>query len=67
MDRKIVRRIGVSVSSAVLAAGLVLAAGGTAFAAGGGNGANGGNGGWSLVVIATRLDLGPSRGLTSSY
>jgi hypothetical protein len=23
--------------------------------------------GWSLVVIATRLDLGPSRGLTSSY
>jgi hypothetical protein len=22
---------------------------------------------WSLVVIATRLDLGPSRGLTSSY
>ena len=23
--------------------------------------------GWSLVVIATRLDLGPSRGLTSSF
>ena len=22
---------------------------------------------WSLVVIATRLDLGPSRGLTSSF
>src|SRR6185312_14926357 len=23
--------------------------------------------GWSLVVMATRLDLGPSRGLTSSF
>ncbi len=46
MDRNIRRRLGVFVSSGVLATGLVLAAGGTAFAsANGGNGGPGGDGG----------------------
>jgi hypothetical protein len=46
MDRNVRRRLGVFVSSWVLATGLVLAAGGTALASNdGGNGGNGGAGG----------------------
>ena len=56
MNRNIRRRLGVFVSSGILATGLVLAAGGTAFASNdggvggnGGNGGAGGNGGGSWV------------------
>ena len=46
MNRKIRRRLGVFVSSGVLATGLILTAGGTAFASNdGGPGGSGGNGG----------------------
>jgi hypothetical protein len=46
MNRNIRRRLGVFVSSGILATGLVLAAGGTAFASNdGGPGGDGGNGG----------------------
>ncbi len=55
MDRNIRRRLGVFVSSGILATGLVLAAGSTAFASDnggdggpGGDGGNGGQGGNSL-------------------
>ena len=62
MDRNIRRRLGVFVSSGVLATGLVLAAGGTALASDGGHGGNGGNGGYGGSAFVRNGGNGGSGG-----
>jgi hypothetical protein len=60
MDHNIMRRVGIGVSSVVVAAGLLLAAGGTAFAHTGGThhgggGGTGGSGGTGSAGVGLNL------------
>lgn len=62
MDHNIMRRVGIGVSSVVVAAGLLLAAGGTAFAhtggthhGGGGTSGTGGTGGSGSAGVGLNL------------